>query len=61
MLLRKPFVNRWQPWYAQTGKSDNCWSWTGSREGFDRLPGAVILELRWTQVAERGVDGEGRR
>src|SRR5215813_10300211 len=31
------------------------WSWTGSRGGFDPLPGVVILELRGAQVAERGV------
>ena|SRR5205814_939699 len=31
------------------------WSWTGSRGGFDPLPGVVILELRRAQVAERGV------
>src|SRR5262249_7609724 len=31
------------------------WSWTGSRGGFDPLPGVMILELRGAQVAERGV------
>jgi hypothetical protein len=30
-------------------------SWTGSRGGFDPLPGVVILELRRAQVAECGV------
>ena len=34
-------------------------SWTGSRDGFDPLPGVVILELRGTQVAERGVQPAG--
>ena len=29
--------------------------WTGSGCGFDRLPGVLILELRWAQVAKRGV------
>jgi hypothetical protein len=29
--------------------------WTGSRGGFDPLPGVVILELREAQIAERGV------
>jgi hypothetical protein len=33
---------------------DDC-SWTGSRGGFDPLPGVVILELRRAQVAERGM------
>src|SRR5262249_41726745 len=32
------------------------WSWTGSRGGFDPLPGVVILRLRGAQVAERGVE-----
>jgi len=27
------------------------WSWTVSCGGFDRLPGVVILELCWAQVA----------
>jgi hypothetical protein len=31
------------------------WDWTGSRDGFDPLPGVVIVELRGAQVAERGV------
>ena len=35
------------------------WSWTGSRGGFDPLPGVVILELRGAQVAERGVQPAG--
>src|SRR6516162_11624125 len=34
-------------------------SWTGSRGGFDPLPGVVILELRGAQVAERGVQPAG--
>ena len=29
--------------------------WTGSGCGFDRLPGVLILELRWAQITERGV------
>src|SRR5215813_10616192 len=37
------------------GRGVRPWSWTGSRGGFDPLPGVVILELRGAQVAERGV------
>ena len=33
--------------------------WTVSCGGFDRLPGVVILELCWAQVAERGVQSAG--
>jgi hypothetical protein len=33
---------------------------TVSGGGFDRLPGMVILELCWAQVAERGV-ADGRQ
>jgi hypothetical protein len=29
------------------------WNRTGLRGGFDRLPGVVILELRWAEIAER--------
>jgi hypothetical protein len=29
------------------------WKRTGLRGRFDRLPGVVILELRWAEVAER--------
>src|SRR5262245_35517130 len=44
ILLQKSFCTGVRPW-----------SWTGSRGGFDPLPGVVILELRGAQVAERGV------
>src|SRR5262249_3161950 len=37
------------------GRGVRPWSWTGSRGGFDPLPGVVILELRGVSVAERGV------
>src|SRR6516164_5349183 len=37
------------------GRGVRPWSWTGSRGGFDPLPGVVILELRGAQVAKRGV------
>src|SRR5215470_11066847 len=37
------------------GRGVRPWSWTGSRGGFDPLPGVLILELRGAQVAERGV------
>src|SRR6516162_8048326 len=37
------------------GRGVRPWRWTGSRGGFDPLPGVVILELRGAQVAERGV------
>src|SRR5262249_49281874 len=43
-------------WSAQRNPRGGVrpWSWTGSRGGFDPLPGVVILELRGAQVAERG-------
>jgi hypothetical protein len=42
-----PKICSWQPGVRPR-------SWTGSRGGFDPLPGVVILELRGAQVAERG-------
>src|SRR5262249_31953688 len=46
---------RWKAIILALGPGVRPWSWTGSRGGFDPLPGVVILELRGAQVAERGV------
>src|SRR5258708_40219681 len=35
------------------------WGWTASGGRFDRLPGVVILELRWAQISESGVQPSG--
>jgi len=39
--------------YLDPSRGVRPWNRTGLRGRFDRLPGVVILELRWAEVAER--------